>query len=190
MGGAASHAVVGPRFGQIQVHIDRKLLRARRDRQTGSHLAIARLSQGAAVLPLHPGRLIALLWKACVVHDPRFDRLSRRHRFHGVARRVLANRWVQPLRLRYEIQEALGVCAAQLWISASPSRDRFDALALPLAEKPHRIHRKRLATTPTPEPLANLVKIPRQTVLSGPIELVSHPPCSHQRAKRANKTGQ
>jgi hypothetical protein len=183
----ASHTVVGPRLGQIPVRIDRKIVRPRCDRKTGSHLAIARFTKGSAVLPLHPRRLIALFLespcrpRSTLRSTPVSSSLPRRS---GPHTRVSLGR-ASPTPLRNSRGARCTLCTRR--ISTSPSRYRFKALGFPFAEQPQR---KRLATSTTPEALANSVKIPRELALSGPLERVTHSACSHQRAKRAYKTGQ
>src|SRR5262249_60725009 len=68
-GGAAAVAVVGPILGQVQLAVEQAVELADGIGQVDGDDAVVGLAAGVAPLPLHAGRLVALLGAGGVVDD-------------------------------------------------------------------------------------------------------------------------
>ena len=70
----------------------------------------------ATVLPRDAGRVLALLWKPCIVHYPCNDRsLSQHGGKHGIQRTVQQN-FVIPRGIRHQMMQRLVHAANMIWI--------------------------------------------------------------------------
>jgi hypothetical protein len=130
--GCASLGVVVPALRQKQPPVQRTagLLGDGVDRHP--ELAVGRLAQRAAVLPLDPDRAVAVLGKAGVIHRPR-DRLQPGHQLFG---QPPTHRPPVPRRGRHEVVQRL-----VMHLAAEPSGHRLDRLAPPLQHQPAQVAR-------------------------------------------------
>ena len=102
--------------------------------------------------------------------------LARLHRVHRVPRRELADRAVLPLRLTDEVQQVIVRALRRLWDLRGCRRQRLDALALVLAEDPHRVQRERRTTALFSETRADLLEVALQATDARRVQLVGHAP--------------
>lgn len=123
--------IVGPALRQIQLEVDRSVLRLGGNRQTDTDLAVRDLACRAGVLPLHAYGMSALFEKAGVVYHPRRHRLLLGQGIADMPCRFEPRRLVAPLAEPYEMQQLVMPVPRLLRIAARPRRDRLDALAFP-----------------------------------------------------------
>jgi hypothetical protein len=124
---------------------------------------------------LHTRRLTPLLEEPRVVDHPRADTLTRLHRVHRIARRKFSDGPVLPLRLSDEVQQVIVRALRPLRIVGGCRRQRLDALALMLAENPHRVERERRPTAFLAETRPYFRKVRLQTTETRRVQLVGHP---------------
>src|SRR6266498_3949318 len=180
--------VAGPRFRQIQLHIDGQLLCCRAHRQADADLTVGRLAGRSRVLTLHSDRMLSLLEKTRVVHDPCTNLFAPLHRAERVPGRQTTHRLVLPIRTRKKRQHLVVHLICRLRVRAGTSGDRLSALAFAFAQDPERVDRKRRSTTPVPENLAYLLKVVLQPSRGGLVQLVAHAPRSHMQLSWANSS--
>ena len=166
--------VVGPAGGQIQLEVDRDVILRRRDREADADLAVGDLAGRACVLPLHADRVLALLEEAGVVDDPRPRDRCARHRRERVARRRQPDRVVVPRRVCDEMQEALMRGVHVRDAGARAGHDRLHALAITVADQPHRVAREVLAPLRRAEHLADAVEEPVESLLRRAVDRDVH----------------
>ncbi len=139
----------------IELEIDGQVLGPRGDAEADADLTVGDLPCRARVLALHADGVTALLEEAGVVDDPGLDGLALVHGIERIARCDPAHFSVAPPRVADEVQKALMGGVHLPRVAANESSHRLDALALGVAEQPHRVDREGGAVLGIPEHLAD-----------------------------------
>ena len=142
---------------------DRQARGLARERQAHSHLAVVLLAQLAAVLPRNADRMLALLGKAGVVHDPGLDRPAALQRRQDKVPHLGQNPIVRPWRVRHEVQQRL---PGRNPIRSDSHCQRLYALAVERQQKAVAVALKQLDTIRVPDHLAQRRDIAFQTPLA------------------------
>src|SRR3954470_4513123 len=108
---------IGPALRQIQLEVDRGVLRSRRDLQADPDLAIGDLAGRSRVLTLYSRRMHSLFEKARVVHHPGRHLLLLCHRFADMSRRLEPYRRVTPTTAAHEVQQLFVHVTGLLWVA-------------------------------------------------------------------------
>ena len=161
---AAAPGVPRPGLGRIKPIGDRQARGLARNRQAHGHLAVVLLAQLAAVLPRHADRVLALLGKAGVVHDPGLDRPTALNRGQDKLPHPGQNPIVRPRRARHEVRQR--PVPGRNPIRSDSRGQRLRALAVERQRKTVAVVPKRPDTVRVPDHLAQRRDIAFQAPLA------------------------
>src|ERR1017187_4835858 len=124
----AAFGVLTPHLRQVQPPGDRQTRVPRANRQTHGHLAVVLFAYLTAVLPGNSYRVLPLLGKASVIHDPSHHRPVRLHGRQHLTPHLSQHLLVVPRRICHQVVERLVLATNIVW--SQTCRHRLDTLAL------------------------------------------------------------
>src|SRR5690606_17719486 len=157
-------SVVGPGFGEIELHVDGEMSVLVGERETHCNLTVGCFSCAPRVLTLYPGRMLSLFEKACVVYNPVLDLAMALHFAESVACGVFPNLPIFPRRLGDHPQELAMLRFGFFRVTARPRRHRLHALAVGVSEQAASVARESASSPPIAQEAPNPLQVRMQAL--------------------------